>query len=375
MIGERDEGKRPRGPVSSFSIILLALMIAVAVFLILVQNVDRFSEFFGGTTFKIITDVALLALISLVAIYIFVRGAEYHKNLESMIERLQKSNNILQVLNAIQSKANTTLDSDRLLDEALDAVIPLTSSLGTIYIMEEETSRLVPRARYGLDAPAYDLPDFTLGEGIVGKVAQSGQPLIDEAAVGDASSGGGAGSGPMFRMALPIKAGNKVMGVMLAGKTSTRYTDEERILLHAVAEVLGNSLTNAKLYDITRRALSTSKTTQSYLDSFIHEANIGVLVVDGKGTVMISNRWAEQCLRLTPGEMQGKNIFDILSRLETEDQTMTQGFRSSLDGEKGVQFNPASPTDTHQQALLVTVFPLFKSGKEVLGAAATFIVQ
>lgn len=371
MSNRENETVKTKGPVSVFSILLLILIIAVFAFLILIQNVDRFSDYFGGTASKIITAVALLLLIGLFAAYIIQRGMEYRKNLERMVERLQKSNNLLQVLNTIQSSANATLDAHILLEQVLDEVMPLTSSLGTIYLISEETTRLRPQASYGTDTPVDDLPDFPIGEGIVGKVAQSGEPLMDRATVGQ----GTAGNPPMTRLALPIKAGNKVMGVMVTGTTKGDYSEEEVTLLHAVTEVLGNSLTNAKLYDITRRALDSSKRSQQYMDSFVHEAKIGVLVLDGRGVVMITNREAEQYLHVEAKDLLGKDIFESLEGLGPRGQHLAQGFKSSLEDKTGARFKHTLDEEPSRPNIIVNAFPLFNKQGEVIGAASTFIRQ
>lgn len=362
--------ERIKGPVTTFSIILLLLMMVVTVFLVLVQNVDRFSEFFGSTTLRIITDIALVCFIGLFAAYLLIRGREYRKNLEGLIERLQKSNQLLQVLNTIQSTANSTLDVPRLLEEALEAVMPLTSSLGTIYLYDEEEAMLKPWACCGTGTPLQELPSFSPGEGIVGKVAQAGEPLVD-----DGKSGSTTRETNMNRIALPIKAGNKVMGVLLAGKASGSYSDEERTLLHAVSEVLGNSLTNAKLYDLTRRALDTSKKTQRYMEGFIHEAKIGVLVLDNRGIVMVSNREAERYLALESKDLLGQNIFEVLARLDRKGQQLAEGFRSSFKDRLGLQFTHTLEEDPSRPAIRVNVFPLFAGEDELIGAAATFFRQ
>jgi PAS domain S-box-containing protein len=354
-----------RQPVSMFSLILLVLMIVVIIFLLLVQNVDRFSEFFGGTTFKIIFDVALVLGLGLFAAYILTRSAEYNKNLETMVNRLQQSNELLQVLNTIQASANANLDAQGLLDESLEAVMPLTTSLGTIYLFDEETARLVPRARYGTETPLRDLPDFGVGEGIVGMVAQSGQPIEDRG--GDGSTG----KSGMVRYALPINAGNKLVGVMVAGTTKGSYSDEEKTLMHAVAEVLGNSLTNAKLYNLTRRALDTTKKTQGYLESFIREARMGVLVLDERGAVMIVNQEAESFLGVQQKDIVGQNAADILRGMQGRGQQLMQGFQSCFREKLGVQYTEPIYDDSSNQTVLINVFPLFREKGELIGAAAT----
>jgi PAS domain-containing protein len=368
MAKRENEAVREKGPISVFSVLLLILIIAVFAFLILIQNVDRFSDYFGGTTLKIITAVALLLLIGLFAAYIIQRGLEYRKNLEHMVERLQKSNDLLQVLNNIQSSANATLDAQLLLEQVLDEVMPLTSSLGTIYLINEETSRLRPRASYGTDTPLDNLPDFPIGEGIVGQVAQSGEPLMDRSPAGQEG-----GRPSMTRLVLPIKAGNKVMGVMITGTNKGDYSEEEVTLLHTVTEVLGNSLTNAKLYDITRRALDASKRSQQYMDSFVHESKIGILVLDGKGMVMITNSEAEHYLHVEAKDLLGKNIFESLENLGPRGQHLAQAFKTALEDKTAARFKHTLDEEPSRPYITISAFPLFNKQGEVTGAASTFI--
>jgi PAS domain-containing protein len=352
-------------PVSVFSIILLILMVVVIIFLVLVQNVDRFSDFFGSMTFKIIFDVALILGLGLFAAYIFTRSAEYHKRLEAMVDRLQKSNTLLQVLNDIQANANANLDAQGLLEGSLEAVMPLTGSLGTIYILDEETSRLEARACYGTDTPLHELPSFGVGEGIIGMVFDSGEPLEDS---------GGEGSTrrtSMARYAVPIKAGNRVMGVMVAGTTKGFYSEEEKTLLQAVSEVLGNSLTNAKLYNLTRRALDTTKKTQGYLESFIHEARMGVLVLDERGMLMIANQEAERFLHMQQADILGHNAVEALRALDVRGQQLAQAFQECYRLRQAMQYSQPVYDDPATQTVLISVFPLFRQEGELIGAAAT----
>lgn len=350
--------------MSVFSLILLILMIVVIIFMTLVQNIDSFSDFFGGVTFKIIFDVALVAGLILFTVYIFTRNADYNRRLEEMVKRLQRSNMLLQVLNSIQERANTNLDAQGMLEESLEAVMPLTSSLGTIYILDEDTSRFVPRARYGTETPLQDLPDFGVGEGIVGRVAQSGEAL-DDAGESPARASG------MVRYALPIKSASRVVGVMVAGTTRDSYSEEEKTLMQAVSEVLGNSLTNARLYSLTRRALETTRRTQSYLESFIHEVQIGVLVLDERGTAMIVNQVAEEFLGSNKEDILGRSAVEALSAFDARGQNLARALRDCYRERRGLQYDQPTGGEAPGRTVLVNVFPLLRDNGELIGAAAT----
>lgn len=358
--GKENESK----PVSVFSLILLVLMVVVIVFLVLVQNIDQFSEFFGGTAFKIIFDVALILGVSLFAVYIFTRSSEYNRRLEAMVRRLQKSNMLLQTLNGIQEYANASLDAQGLLEGSLEAVMPLTSSLGTIYILDDETSRFKPRARYGTDTPLSEMPDFGAGEGIVGMVAQQGEP------VEDTGEGPPRGTG-MVRYAHPIKSANRVVGVMVAGTAKGGYAEEEKTLFQAVSEVLGNSLTNARLYSLTRRALETTRKSQGYLESFVHEAHMGVVVLDEQGTVMIVNREAEEFLGAQRRDLLGGNGTEVFESLGVPGRRMSEGFRDCYREQRRTQFEQPVYDNPAAQIMTVNIFPLFREKGEMIGAAAT----
>ena len=356
--------KSKSSPVGVFSIALLVLMLLATVFLILVQNVDQFSQYFGGTLAKIATDVALVAFVAIFAGYIFVRAGQYHKKLEMMLEKVQKSNMRLQVLNEIQSSANVDMDADRLLRESLDSAMPLTSAMGTIYLLDESSSKLKARASYGMDIGLDKIPEYDVGEGIAGKAAAYAETIEDQSATQDAV---------MARIAIPIKAGNKVSGVLMAATRKGSYSEEEKTLLHAVSEVLGNSLVNARLYDITRRALDNSRRTQNYLESFILEAKMGVLVVDANGMVLIANREAERYLNLQARDILGKDAFETLNSIGGRGNLLTQAFKSCFANHLGAQFAD-SMNDNHETIVLtVNVFPLFDGKQELIGAAATVI--
>jgi putative methionine-R-sulfoxide reductase with GAF domain len=364
------EGKRSEstGKVSVFSIILLLLMLIATIFLILIQNVNQFSEYFGGTMLKIATDVALVAFIALFAGYIFLRAGQYRKRLEEMLEKLQNSNMLLQTLNNIQASANADMDTERILREALDSVMALTSSIGTIYLLDDTSQKLKAVASYGMGISLDKIPEYDLGEGIAGKAAAYLQTVEDQAA-GDNR----AEKPAMARIAIPITTGNKALGVLMAATESGSYSEEERTVLHAVSEVLGNSLVNARLYGITRRALDNSKRTQAYLESFIMEAKIGVLVIDAKGMFLIANREAERYLGVQARNILGKDAFQTLNANERRGNLLIQSFKSCFADRLGAQFKDMVNDNHESLQVTVNVFPLFGGGQELIGAAATII--
>lgn len=373
--GIKNAARRGEGPVSALSVLLLALMVMVSVFLVVVQNVSSLSEYFGSTTLRIVTDVALLLFIALFAAYIYLRSTRYRRELEAMVERLQRSNLLLQVLNSIQSSANSTLDAQMLLQLSLETVMPQISSTGVVYLLDESDSRLKAKASCGLKMPLREMPDFALGEGLVGGVAATGE-AIEEGSLGEEPGRKGAGGQPRFaRIAIPIKAGSKIMGVLVSSTSGRAYSEEEKTLLHAITEVLGNSLTNAKLYDITRRALDATRRTQSYLEGFIGETRIGVVVTDEQGRLMIANAEAERFLRAQPRELQGRNALEWLEARGERGAPLARALRNCYELRQGTSFMQPVDDDPIRPAARIDAFPLMRENGEVIGAAATIIAH
>lgn len=366
------EQGRTQGPVSVFSIALLVLMAVALVFLVVVQNVSSLSDYFGSTTLRIITDIALVVILVLFAAYMLLRSSQYRKRLEAMVNRLQRSNTLLQALNAIQSSANATLDVQRLLDVSLEAVMPLISSAGTIFIIDESAARLVPRASYGTGMPLSDVPGFAVGEGAVGGVAASGRPVVEEDGAGGVA-GRSPGRVPATRLVLPIRASNKITGVLVATCGKSAYTSEEKTLLHAVAEVLGNSITNAKLYSLTRRALDATKRAQGYMESLVNEAAIGVLTVDDRGVIMIANAEAERFLGSSLRDHLGKGTSDVLGGLGESGLALARGFQGCLESRQSYQIDRPTGGDPAGATARVDIFPLFAQAGDLIGAAAIII--
>ncbi len=356
----RQQAKRP---VSVLSVILLFIMALIIIFLVLMQNVESLKDYFGSTTFKVIFDGALVLCLALFAAYIFSRSVEYHRNLEEMVKKLERGNALLKALNDIQARATASLDAEGLLEEALDTVMPLLSSLGTIYLLDDENSLLVPRVSHGSDARLEDMPSFAIGEGIVGKVAASGAPLEDR--------GGGEGARGLFRYAVPIRAASKFMGVMLAGTTAGPYDEEAKTFLNAVSDVLGNALTNAKLYDLTRRALETTRRSQGYLEGFVSEAPMGIVLVDEKGAVMVANREALVMLGVRQGELQGRTVSELQMLAEGGLKELSRALNACISAGQCGRIALPDPGAGSHATVIADVFPLRHGKKEATGAAAT----
>ena len=157
---------------------------------------------------------------------------------------------------------------------------------------------------------------------------------------------------------------------MVVGTPRGAYSPEEKTLLHAVSEVVGKSLTNAKLYSLTRRALDATRKTQGYLESFVLSTRMGVLVLDEVGVAMIVNQEAEDFLGTPSEAILRRNALEALGNMGERGEALLRGFEACFREKRGFQYTQAMGDQI--PPMLVNVFPLFREGSELIGAAATF---
>jgi two-component system sensor histidine kinase/response regulator len=145
------------------------------------------------------------------------------------------------------------------------------------------------------------------GEGLPGKVWQSGQPLV----VSDRDTW--SGRSERFQqgllgsiMGVPLKSGPEVVGVigLAQGAESERvFAAEEVNLLSRFAQLASVALDNARLYSATQES-------QRRLTDIINFLPDATLVIDVKGQVIAWNQAIEEMTGIAAEEMLGKGDYE-----------------------------------------------------------------
>jgi signal transduction histidine kinase len=160
----------------------------------------------------------------------------------------------LSALSHISSAVSGLLDLDSILGIALDNVLEIIDgTVGGILLLDEKTRTLYYRRQRGLSTKYAEEMRISLGEGIAGRVAQTGEPMLLEDASKDPRTVRPdlvSAEGIKGFVSIPLKAKDKVVGVMnVVSHTAGRFGTDDVSLLTSVGDYLGTAIEQAKLYD------------------------------------------------------------------------------------------------------------------------------
>jgi signal transduction histidine kinase len=180
-------------------------------------------------------------------------------NLSNQDSKTEKHYNDLVALSRVSAAISGLQDLDTILKIGLDNVLNIMNgTVGGIMLLDESGQTLSYRVNHGLSDKYAQEMHLKLGEGIAGKVAQSGRAVLLE----DISSEPDAArldlissEGLRAFVSVPLRAKDNVLGVMnVASHVPHRFTKEDVHLLYTIGDQLGIAIEQAMLYERLRKA-------------------------------------------------------------------------------------------------------------------------
>jgi len=218
----------------------------------------------------------------------------------------------LTVLDGISKAFSSPHDSNltlRLVVEELQRLLDVSAC--SVWLIVPESGELVRQYSTVSEGEPQAGWRRALGDGISGWVAQSGESLM----VSDALSGPestdvlseGSVPAPQSTLTVPLRIKDRVIGVLeFVDETPDRFDAAFLDRVHPLAALGAMAVESAHLYDQNRRL-------SRFLNSVIHSPNIGIVVVDVDGKVMMWNLFAEALTGYSRGEVVGHD--DVWERL------------------------------------------------------------
>jgi signal transduction histidine kinase len=180
-------------------------------------------------------------------------------NLSDQDSKTEKHYHDLVALSRVSAAISGLHELDAILRIGLDNVLNIMNgTVGGIMLLDETNQTLSYRVYHGLSDKYAGEMRLKLGEGIAGKVAQSGRAVLledissepDAARIDLISS-----EGLRAFLSVPLRAKDNVLGVMnVASHVPHRFTKEDVHLLHSIGDQLGTAIEQAILNERLRKA-------------------------------------------------------------------------------------------------------------------------
>jgi signal transduction histidine kinase len=180
-------------------------------------------------------------------------------NLSDQAGAAEKHYHDLVALSRVSAAISGLHELDAILRIGLDNVLNIMNgTVGGIMLLDEPGQTLSYRVYHGLSDKYAAEMHLKLGEGIAGKVAQSGRTVLLE----DISSEPDAARADLISseglrafLSVPLRARDSVLGVMnVASHVPHRFSKEDVYLLHSIGDQLGIAIEQAILNDRLRKA-------------------------------------------------------------------------------------------------------------------------
>lgn len=186
---------------------------------------------------------------NIIAIIELRKDVTAERELETQI--LRRHHQLLALSN-ISSALSGRQSLDVTLTTALDSVLELINGdVGGILLYDERTKTLKYQVSRGLSSKYVEAMSISLGEGVAGKVAETGEPVLLE----DISRETFAAKPELISteglkgfVSIPLKSKAKVVGVMnIASHSAGRFSVDELSLLGSIGDYLGSAIEQARL--------------------------------------------------------------------------------------------------------------------------------
>lgn len=185
-------------------------------------------------------------------------GSNMHSPRRETRDITKDTSDDLTILSRVSAAISSLGDLEAILRIGLDNVLDIMDgAAGGIMLLDEQTEVLSYRIYRGLSDTYAQEMHLRLGEGIAGKVAQSGRPILVE----DISLEPSAARPDLINMeglkaflSIPLQAKGDVLGVLnIASRMPHHFTKRDTQLLYSIGDLLGIAIEHTKLQEQLRR--------------------------------------------------------------------------------------------------------------------------
>lgn len=238
--------------------------------------------------------------------------------MRQMERNVLRHNRELTALNSIASVVSRSLDLEAVLPATLETILSLLGMrAGAVCLRGGEDGQLAVRAQRGFSETGVGWlgrQSWSTGQGIVGQVAASGEPmLLDDTEIlepwasATASEADRAGEERLSLLCVPLPAQDRVLGTLVVLRaTPPGFDVPDRSLLAAIGQQIGISVDNARLYTELRQFAQELERSQAQLVQAEKLAAMGRLTASIAHELNNPLQAVQNCLHLTLNRQLGE---------------------------------------------------------------------
>ena len=239
------------------------------------------------------------------------------------MEAFQKEHSNMLALADIGQVVNSSLELDEVLRIVMDNIVRLTKAERGFLMLRDDRGEMVTRMGRNWEMESINPSELTVSRSIVGRVIQTGEPIVTTNAQED-NRFVGQESIVAFNLrsilCVPLKVKNELIGVIYADNRIRAgiFADSEKDLLAAFANQAAVAIENARLFSSLKHTLEEVTGLKNLMESVFASIASGVITADIEDQVTLANRAAQNIIGHTAPEILGHHLNEVLASVSKE---------------------------------------------------------
>lgn len=229
----------------------------------------------------------------------------------------------LLALSGVGQVVNSSLELDDVLRVVMDTIVRLTGAERGFLMLRDNQDEMSIRIARNWEQETLPASEHAISTTIVNRVITAGQPVLTTNAQQDPRFGGQESIiayNLRSILCVPLQVKGELTGVIYADNRirSGLFTEADRRILSTIADQAAVAIENARLFESVRRTLGEVTQLKNLMDDVFASIASGVITIDEKGIITLSNRAAEEILADTTNKLAGQPIQAVLPWLAAE---------------------------------------------------------
>ena len=294
-------------------------------------------------------------------------------HISEKIEAFQHEHSNMLALANIGQVVNSSLELDEVLRIVMDNIVRLTKAERGFLMLRDEQGEMVTRMGRNWEMESINSSELTVSKSVVGRVIESGEPLITTNAQEDQRFMGQE-SIVAFNLrsilCVPLKVKNDLIGVIYADNRIRTgiFAESERNLLVAFANQAAVAIENARLFSSLKHTLEEVTGLKNLMDNIFASIASGVITADIQNQITLTNRAAETILGSTSSDIIGHLLNETLASVSKELEPHLTEVRETDKAIADLEISHISPTRGNVDWRF-NLSPLKDAGQKTQGVA------